>query len=159
MSLIPGSDLVNQTVEFQGGATANSGAPLLIVAAGTGDNTAVTGQTMDTLSQRGDTMLFGCVYHAALGASETLSIAAEYQTSSDGSTWATAVALQAATVVLTDSGSGSNLYGITTWGVDIRALPRYIRINFTPNLSASSTDTASVHSFGLMAGIKDLPAS
>lgn len=119
-----------------------------ILAAGTGDNTAVTGATIDrfvSVAQgNGDTALNAInsgklviTAKATLTSSQTLSLAVEYQTSTDGSTWATAVSLRSTSALLSATGSTQLEYDL-----NLKSLPRYIRFNYTPDLSAGSTDTA-----------------
>jgi hypothetical protein len=121
-----------------------------LTAGGTGDNTAVTGATINrshTIAlgngDNGVTFLSNgkliVTYKATLTASQTLSLAIAYQTSADGSSWNTAVTLLASTAVLDATGSGVKEYDLAL--VD---KPQYIRFNFTPDLSHSGTDTAVV---------------
>jgi len=141
-----------------GGATNNSGAPLTITAAGTGDNTAVTGATIDRASYgMAQSAEVGVLWLAALQATETLDLAVEYQTSADGSTWDTAVALQASATVATGDTGGSNESGITKFSLNMSGLKRYVRVNFTPDLSASGTDTAILMSLWALGGADTLP--
>lgn len=149
MALFPPTDLGGQTTSKFCGITNNSGAPIAITAAGTGDATAVTGEAIDRLGFRSAKINVSSL--AALTAAKTLSIAVEYQDSADGSTWNTAVALMASTVVSTGAG---NKTSITSFSLDLSTLARYIRINFTPDLSHTSTDTAIVCA-SLVLGGKD----
>jgi hypothetical protein len=125
-----------------------------IVAAGTGDNVALTGATIDRRGYGSAT--FVIAYKTTLAASETLSFAAEYQISADGSNWDTAVSLQAATVART--GAVTAGHGVVEFDVNLEGLKRYIRFNFTPNLSASGTDTAVVYGTAILGGADALPA-
>jgi hypothetical protein len=125
-----------------------------ITAGGTGDNTALTGASID---RRGyGSANFVIAYKTTLAASETLSFAAEYQESSDGSNWDTATALQAATVAKT--GAVTAGHGVVEFDVNLEGKKRYIRFNFTPNLSASGTDTAVVYGTAILGGADVLPA-
>jgi hypothetical protein len=124
-------------------------------AAGTGDNTAVTGSTIDRQGFGSGKAIVS--WKTTLTADKTLSIAAEYQDSADGTTWATAVALQASTVVKT--GAATNAVGEEEWNIDFSGLGRYIRINFTPDLSHTSTDTAVAACTLVLGGADKLPAA
>lgn len=126
-----------------------------VTAGGAGDNTAVTGATIDRLGY--DSCEVSVLYKTTLASSETLQLAIEYQESADGSSWDTAVALQAATTAQT--GVQTNKVGIVTHEVDLRAKKRYIRFNYTPNLSASGTDTADTAAVCVLGGAKTLPAA
>ena len=156
MTLIPTNDLHGHLKLFDSGAPTSSSAPLAITAAGTGDATAVTGQTIDTQAQRGDSMVFIVAAHADLTATKVLTVAAELQESSDDSTWDTAEVLWAAATVV--SGTGEQ-YGSKMARVDLIARKRYIRFNYTPDMSAASADTAVLVGVALMAGGKALPVA
>lgn len=140
------------------GVTNNSGAPIAITAGGTGDNTAVTGFTIDR--QDYDSLSFLIVWLAALGATETLDLNdVEYQESDDGSNWDTAVALQADSEIGVGAAGGSNESGVVKIDLALRGKKRYIRLNFTPDLSASSTDTAVLAAVAVLGGDRVLPPS
>jgi hypothetical protein len=124
-------------------------------AAGTGDNTAVTGATIDRLGY--NSAKVAIAYKTSLTADKTLSFAVEYQESSDGTTWDTAVALQTATVA--ETGAKTNEVGEVTFDVDLSGLKRYVRFNFTPDLSHSGTDTVVCACTAILGGAVELPAA
>lgn len=147
----------NNTVE----ATVASGAPELLVAAGAGDNTAITGNTInrDTYGMPQSCLLVVSSY-MNLADTETLSLAVEIQGSADGSSWDTATAIQTATVVKTASGAYTDGF-TTSYRVYLGNQKQYVRFNCTPNLSASGTDTGVVQGIAILAGAWDnnlLPA-
>lgn len=114
------------------------------VAAGTGDNTKVTGATIDRMPAGAAGFLSAVVAvlgRAVLAEDETLKFALEYQESADGSSWDTAVALYTATTVATGGAGGSTELAVKETDLDLSARKRYIRFNATPDLSASGTDT------------------
>jgi len=158
MSLLPKTDLTNhvKVAPACGQATA-AGVAVVLTAAATEDNVKVTGQSIDRMGYQSCVLSLGCI--ATLAASETIAFAVEYQDSDDNSTWNTAVALQASTVLLTDSGSGSNLHGSLEIALSLKARARYIRFNVTPNMSASGTDTAVWYANAILAGPQKLPAA
>lgn len=125
------------------------------VAAGTGDNTAVTGATIDRLDYQ--SIVFAIAYRTTLTADKTLSFAAAYQESSDGSNWDTAVALQAATVA--ETGAGTNVVGKVKFALSLVGKKRYIRFNFTPDLSHTSVDTVDCAATAILGGAAVLPAA
>jgi hypothetical protein len=125
------------------------------VAAGTGDATAVTGATIDRKGYGSAKFIIG--YKTSLTADKTLSFAAEYQESEDGSTWDTATALQASTVDKT--GEVTNAVGEVEFNLDLSGKKRYIRFNFTPDLSHSGTDTAVGSAVVVLGGANELPAA
>lgn len=135
------------------GCTNNSGAPIAITAAGTGDATAVTGATIDCLGFGSAVAVIEGL--AALTAAKTISVAAEIQESADGSTWDTAEALYAATVMAT--GAGNKTF-IQESSINLAGRKRYLRVNFTPDLSNTATDTAIVTASLVLGGSDRVPA-
>lgn len=126
----------------------------MATAAGTGDNTAVTGATIDRLGYESAKVTVG--YLTTLTADKTLSLAIAYQESSDGSNWDTAVDLQTATVAKT--GAVTAAVGEVSHSLDLRAKKRYIRFNYTPDLSHSGTDTAVTFAVAVLGGAEKMPA-
>lgn len=127
------------------------------VAAGTGDNTAITGAAINRLGY--SSVQFAIVAKAVLAATKTLSIAAAYQESADGSSWDTAVTLQAATVALTGGDGGTTEMGVVKFDLSLANKKQYIRFNFTPDLSATGTDTFQVGAVAVLGGADKLPAA
>jgi hypothetical protein len=134
-----------------------------LTAAGTGDATAVTGATIDsqiTLTGKGGqgkdivskagAIKFVVQGTSALTAAKTLSLAVEYQESSDGSSWDTAVALRANAVW--NSTTGASTCTNLEYTLPLASRKRYIRLNYTPDLSHTSTDTAIVSATALLLG-------
>jgi hypothetical protein len=161
MSLHPVTSIAEHVSCKDACSSANSGAPSLITAAGTGDNVKVTGQTIDRFDATSGGLAHSCVvstaYLAALDATETLSLAHEYQTSANGSTWDTAVAIQTATVKATGGTGGSNERGTDEHTLSLVGLKRYVRFNVTPDLSRAGTDTATFHTQCILGGFDQLP--
>lgn len=133
-----------------------------LVAAGAGDNTKITGQTIDRGGASGSQMYQSCIvnvgWHANLGATKSLSLANEMQDSADGSNWNAAVPLYTSTIVATSAGGG-DVYGTTQSNIDLSKNARFIRFNPTPDLSNTSTDTAEVMQQVTLAGGNTLPAN
>lgn len=125
------------------------------VAAGAGDATAITGASHDTRGY--GTATFCLVYKTTLTAAKNLSFAVEYQESSDDSSWDTAVALQAATVA--ETGAQSAKVGKVEFDLPLRGKKRYLRFNFTPDLSHTSTDTVDCAAVCVLGGADALPAT
>jgi hypothetical protein len=133
-----------------------------IVAAGTGDNSAVTGQSIDRCAANGrryEACRLGIEFKAVLAAAATLSVAVELQESSDNSNWDTAEALQASTVAATGPGGGGTVHGVLEFPVQLSGRKQYIRFNFTPDLSAGSVDTAVLGACAAMGGCDRLPTT
>jgi hypothetical protein len=125
------------------------------VAAGTGDNTAVTGASIDRLGY--GSASFVIAYKTTLTAAKTLSFAAAYQESSDNSSWDTAVTLQASTVAAT--GAVTAEVGKVRFDLDLAGKKRYIRFNFTPDLSNTSTDVVDCAAVCVLGGAVEKPVS
>lgn len=127
-------------------------------AAGAGDNTEITGATINRADHGYPQSAKVVVsYKTTLSASETLKFGLKYQTSSDGSSWDTAVVVQAATTDKT--GAATNFVGEVEYDVDLSGLKQYVRFNLTPDLSASGTDTMVVSYVAMLGGARSLPQS
>lgn len=127
-------------------------------AAGTGDNTKVTGATINraTYNYPGSAKL--CIsYVTDLTAAKTLSFAAEYQESSDGSSWDTAVVIQAATADKT--GAATAFVGDVEYDIDLTGKKQYVRFNITPDLSNTATDTVVWAANAVLGGARAQPLS
>lgn len=127
-------------------------------AAGTGDATEVDGAYIDRQDHLSAKLVIS--YTATLQQDETLTIAANMQDASDSS--GTGVAdygtAYAATVVATGGTGGSTETGTVELDVDLAAAKQYVRAQFTPDLSASGTDTAIVSAV-LILGPNSIPVA
>jgi len=115
------------------------------VAAGTGDNTEVVGQIIDTtLYNHPLSVAILIAWKAVLAASKTLTLKTVKLEHGDASNLsdATNLVAPADVVVATDSGSGSTLRGVQKYSQDLAGCKRYIRLKYTPDLNAGSVDTA-----------------
>ncbi len=173
--LVMAKDLANMVIAV------NATAHVSATAGGAGNNVAVTGLTIDrnTLQPYGaaaavaNAMPVGAVflvnYEAALGAGNTLSVnAVKIEHSADGSTWSTYVAQTAvvaninadwplAGVVDTGATGGSTQRGVVAFGTNLQGAMRYVRFDFTPDLSAASTDTANIAVCAVLSGYGEVP--
>lgn len=137
-------------------ATANVAA----TAGGAGDNTEVVGAIID----RGEigfpqSCVLAIPFSATLAEGETLSIACDIESSNEADlSGAEVVKAAASAVVATGPAGGGTVTG--TFGVDVAIMGagRYLRANFTPNLSAANTDTAALSSVLVFGGADRLPA-
>lgn len=132
-------------------------------AGGTGDNTAITGVTVDRLAfplvnpPLCASLLL--LFDTTLAAAATLSLkTVKIQDSADGSTWADYKTFTDPGVVATGPGGGGNVKGSTRLGVNLSSARRYVRAVFTPDLSAANTDTASVLAALVFAGFDAIPS-
>lgn len=121
-----------------------------VTAGGAGDNTAVTGTIIDRdaiYSPQKVTLAIN--WTATLAASKLLTLKSVLIESSDASDMSGATTLvnwedATGTAIATDSGSGSTLTGCKKYGAHLGPAKRYVRIKFTPDLNATSTDTAAL---------------
>jgi hypothetical protein len=131
-------------------------------AGGAGNATAVTGLIIDRMATGSlplnAELMFA--YSATLAANKTLSIGAlSLSDSADGSTFATLSTYTDPGVFATGPTGGATLTGVLKLGVALGAARRFIRFGFTPTLSNTSTDTASLVAVLNLAGFDRLPAS
>lgn len=126
-----------------------------LTAAGTGDNTAVTGAVIDLMGYSSLSLVLPWV--TTLTADKTLSLTVTYTTSDDDSTYGSAVTLQAAVVVKTGAVTAGT--GNLKLNLNVDSLPRYIKFAVTPDLSHSGTDTAIVGALAILGGADALPAA
>lgn len=108
-------------------------------AAGTGDNTKVTGEVIDLMDRPSGVLVIG--YETTLTEAKTLKFAVEHTDSADNSSYGTAVEDQAATTAATGGTGGSTVKGVVTINVDCSGAKRYRKYAITPDLSHSGTDT------------------
>ena len=137
-----------------------AGAATELVAGATEDGVKVTGSSLDRATPgaaRYDSMSLELSGVATLAQDETLSFAVEYQDSADGSTWNTAVAMQASTVAATGGTGGSNESFVVELDLDMSDLSRYVRFNVTPACSAASADVAVWSAAAVFGGADILP--
>lgn len=135
-------------------AAANSTA----TAGGTGDNTEVAGVIIDRAAIGfPQSALVVIPYTATLGAGESLSLAYDVE-SGEASNLSDATPVQAATsAVIASSVGGGTVTGEFTVDVPLAGAGRYVRLNYTPNLSRANTDTAALSSVIVFGGMDRLP--
>lgn len=129
-------------------------------AGGSGDNTLVTGLVIDRFALGLPlSAAFLLRYKAVLAQAATLSIAYSIETD-DASNFPAAVTLQSATTAVVDTGAtgGSTQRGIFRIPVDLAGAKQYIRLKYTPDLSASGTDTFEGSAIAVLGGQENLPA-
>jgi hypothetical protein len=137
-------------------ATANAAA----TAGGSGDNTAVTGVIIDRAAFNWpQSAVFAVPFTSTLAAAATLSVVMTVQDGensglSDAGTFAT----RANAVVATGPSGGGTVTGVVELDVNLSGAKRYVRLNFTPDLSASGTDTAALSGVAVFGGAVRLPA-
>lgn len=130
-----------------------------ITAGGGGDNTAVTGVIIDRAAIGWpESAVLAIPFTATLAATATLSLAytvQEGQASNLGDAATLASALAA--VVATGPAGGGTVTGTFEVSLNLRGAGRYVRCNFTPDLSAANTDTAALSAVLVTGGANRLP--
>ncbi len=130
-----------------------------VTAAGAGDNTAVTGVTLDRFAT-GSMPLDAVVviaWQATLASAQTLTIKnVAIEHSVDGSSWSTYKTWTDPGIVAT--GVATAVKGVVELGLDLSSAKRFVRANHTPDMSASGTDTATTVVLLVLAGYDRLPA-
>jgi len=153
----PQQNIEGHVVAADANASADSGAPVLILAGGTGDGVKITGVSIDCIGVKSIALVTS--YLAALTDTKTLALAHELQESADNSSWDSAEVIEASTVKGTGTTGGTNERGVCEFAINMHARKRYIRFNVTPELSASATDTATFHTIAVKGGHDVLPAA
>lgn len=136
-------------------ASANAAA----TAGGTGDATETVGVIIDRAAIGWpQSCVVAIPFSATLGAAATLSIAWDVDTG-ENSALSDADVLESAdaAVVATGPSGGGTVTGELTANVSLAGAGRYLRLNFTPNLSAANTDVAALSSVIVFGGSDRLP--
>ena len=128
-------------------------------AGGSGDATEVDGQWIDRQDYLSGKLVI--VFKTTLAEDKTLSIAANMQDASDsGGTGAADYGDALANAVFATGGTGgSTEYGVAVLDVDLSGAKQYVRAQFTPDLSATGTDTAIVAAGLILGGADQVPVS
>lgn len=119
-----------------------------VVAAGAGDNVEVDGPWIEVAGRPGISIVFNV--RDTLTAAETLTIAANLQDATDsvGTGVADFGTALAATVV--NTGAATDARVTLKWDINIEGARDWIRLQFTPNLSAGAADTADISVLGVV---------
>ncbi|GGW24012.1 hypothetical protein GCM10011452_09250 [Gemmobacter lanyuensis] len=137
-------------------AAANTAA----TAGGSGDNTEVVGVILDRAALGfPQSAVVAIPYTATLAAGATLAIAWDIdEGNNSGLSDADVLTSAAAAVVATGPAGGGTVTGTFEANVSLAGAGRYVRLNFTPNLSAANTDTAALSAVIVFGGSDRLPA-
>lgn len=116
-----------------------------LTAAGAGDNTEVTTVALDLRDQFGtrrfNSLTLALAASAALTAARVLDLkAVRFQHSDDGTTWSD---VKDGIPLPSISGTGA-VNGTGKLGCNLLEAKRFVRAKFTPDLTATATDTAKV---------------
>ena len=135
-----------------------------LTAAGSGDATTVTGQTIDRFSIGSSSngspplsALVAVLFSATLASGKTLSVTYDVQDSPDGTNFSD-YATTAAVVVATGPSGGGVVRGQSELQVSLTSARRYVRLLFVPDLSATGTDTAVAIGAAFVGGFDRLAA-
>lgn len=130
-----------------------------VTAGGAGDNTAVTGVIIDRAAIGWpESAVVAIPFTATLAAAATLSIGYTVQ-EGNASNLSDAATLQTASpaVVATGPSGGGTVNGTFEASVSLRGAGRYVRVNFTPDMSAANTDTAALSAVLVTGGANRVP--
>lgn len=130
-----------------------------VTAGGAGDNSAVTGVIIDRAAiGYPESCVVAIPFTATLAATATLQVATTVQhgEASNLSDAATLTSVSATTYA-TGATGGSTETGTIEINVSLRGARRYVRVNFTPDLSAANTDTAALSAVIVFGGAERLP--
>jgi hypothetical protein len=131
-----------------------------LTAAGAGDNTQVVGQIIDrTLYNFPLSVVAVITAKAVLATTQKLTFKSVLLEHGDASNLSDAATFSAPADadVLVDPGGGSTMRGQKEYDIDLAGAKRYLRLKFTPDLSAGSVDTAEVSSALVFGGSDTLP--
>lgn len=100
-------------------------------------------------------------YSATLAATKTLAVAANLQdaTSAAGAGVADYGDAMASAVVATGATGGSTETGVIELDFDVSGAGRYVRVQYTPDMSATGTDTATLAAVYILGGAQVQPVS
>ena len=147
-----------------------AGANSTAVAAGSGDATEINGDSIQrsTLGSMYLSAQLAVQWRTTLASGATMTVAANIQDSADNVSWVDFNAAASgfggsseltAAVVATGPSGGGEVVGETYLDVDLSGARDYVRAQYTPNLSAGSTDTAILSAAIVFGGAENGPAA
>lgn len=133
-----------------------------VTAGGAGDAVQVTSQSFDRFAVNEPLSMVAAIrYKAVLAAAATLSLAYVVEHSDDNATFVTLTAATGSTgasaVVATGPAGGGTVRGVVQIPLDLAGAKEYVRLKFTPDLSAANTDTAEISALFVLGGQRILP--
>jgi hypothetical protein len=134
------------------------------VAAGAGDNTAVTGASINRKTPGGigfNACVLALAYKCVQAGATTFSLQVEVQEADDNGSGApgafgTATVLQASSVAQTGPGTVTGMLELAD--PNFASRKQWVRYNYTPDLSAGATDTFVTALSAILGGADILPA-
>ncbi len=137
-------------------AVRRAAANTAVTAGAGGDNTAVTGVIIDrALIGNPQSAVLAVPFTATLAAGETLSIGYSIE-EGNAANLSDAAVLTSADPVVVATGVGT-VTGAFEVNVPLAGAGRYVRANFTPDLSRGATDTAALSAVLVFGGSDRLP--
>ena len=153
MSFATDHDLINRTKVAYGGDN------VAVVAGGSNDNVQQTGVSIDRFATGLPLVGMPMVrFKAVLAAAATLSLAYVVEHSDDNATFVPFQSGAAAVVATGPAGGGTVRDGFRV-NVDLAGAKQYIRLKYTPDLSAANTDTAELSVTWLLGGQRTVPTA
>lgn len=139
-------------------SVARAAANTSITAGGGGDNTAVTGVIIDRAAfGYPQSMVFAVPFTTTLAAAATLSLGYTVQSGEAANLSDAATLVSANAAVIASSVGGGTVTGTFEVNVPLMGAGRYVRVNWTPDLSAANTDTAALSAVVVFGGADRLP--
>lgn len=135
--------------------------PTTAVAAGTGDATEIDGTSIQrsALGSMYESCKLTIVGNATLSSGLLITLVANLQDSADGSTWADFGTALALTTAGTGGSGGDEQQFDIDLDNDIRGAKDYLRVQVTPNLTHTGTDTAILAGTIVFGGASENPAA
>jgi hypothetical protein len=140
-----------------------AGAASTLTAGGAGNNVGVTGVTIDRyayLAQPYGSLpmnaAIGIAFSATLSAGKALTVSATVNTSSDGVNWSPLQTFPAVTAA--SSSAGGVVTGVQEFMVSLTSAARWVQFVWTPALTATATDSASIFPQCALGGFDRYPA-
>jgi hypothetical protein len=134
-----------------------------VTAAGSGDNTAITGAILDRQANgNAQSAVVAIPYLITLASAETFTlknVLVEHGDASNLSDVATFATLEDSTGSVIATGVKTAVSDCKSYSVNLAGAKRYIRVKATPDLSASGTDTAAISGVVVFGGQDSLPTS
>jgi hypothetical protein len=143
-------------------AVKRAAANTAVTAGGAGDNTLVTGVTIDlSLLNYPKSAVFALLFTATLAAGKSLfnkSCTIEHGAQSNLSDAAVLFTLEDSTgTAIATSAGGGTVTGEKEYDIDLAGAKQYIRIKFTPDMDASGTDTSAIAAAAVFGGSDAVP--
>jgi hypothetical protein len=141
-------------------AAVNTGVAYNSVAAGSNDNTEKAGAIIDRAAHKTPlSMSLLIQYLAVLAATKTIKVGYRIEHGNDSALADTAdFASLTPAVAATGGAGGSTESGVVKFDIDLGGAKRYLRINVTTDLSATSADTANAAAVAVFGGEDVVPA-